>query len=40
VQDHWTEQLFADEADGEPIAPILTTIGQDASASEPADGSR
>jgi hypothetical protein len=38
VRDHWTGQLFTDEAGGEPIATILTTIGQDASASEAADG--
>jgi hypothetical protein len=38
VQDHWTGQLFADEAGGEPIASIVTTIGQHASASEAADG--
>jgi hypothetical protein len=38
LQDHWTGQLFTDEAGGEPIATILTTIGQDASASEAADG--
>jgi hypothetical protein len=38
VRDHWTGQLFAEEAGGEPIATILTTIGQDASASETADG--
>jgi hypothetical protein len=38
VQDYWTGQLVADEAGGEPIATILTTIGQDASASEAADG--
>ena len=37
VQDHWTGQLFTDEAGGEPIATILTTIGQDASAGEAAD---
>ena len=37
-RDHWTGQLFTDEAGGEPIATILTTIGQDASASEAADG--
>jgi hypothetical protein len=38
VHDHWTGQLIAEEADGEPIATILTTIGEDASASEAADG--
>ena len=38
VDAHWTGQLFADEAGGEPVATILTTIGQDASASEAADG--
>jgi hypothetical protein len=38
VQDHWTGQLFADEAGGEPMATIQTTIGQEASASEAADG--
>jgi hypothetical protein len=38
VHDHWTGQLIADSAGGEPIATILTTIGQDASASEAADG--
>jgi hypothetical protein len=38
VHDHWTGQLFTDEAGGEPIATILTTIGQEASASEAADG--
>jgi hypothetical protein len=38
VHDHWTGQLFTDELGGEPIATILTTIGQDASASEAADG--
>jgi hypothetical protein len=37
VHDHWIG-LLADEAGGEPIATILTTIGQDASASEAADG--
>jgi hypothetical protein len=37
VQDRWTGQLFPGEAGGEPIATILTTIGQDASASEAAD---
>ena len=36
--DRWTGQLFAAEAGGEPIATILTTIGQEASASEAADG--
>lgn len=38
VHDHWTGQLFTDEAGAEPIATLLTTIGQDASASEAADG--
>jgi hypothetical protein len=38
VHDRWTGQLFTDEAGGEPIATILTSIGQDASASEAADG--
>ena len=38
VHDHWTGQLLTDGADGEPIATIVTTIGQDASASEAADG--
>ena len=38
VHDHWTGQLFTDEAGSEPIATILTTIGEDASASEAADG--
>jgi hypothetical protein len=38
VQEHWTGQLVPDEAGGAPIATILTTIGQDASASEAADG--
>jgi hypothetical protein len=38
VHDQWTGQLFTDEAGGEPIATILTTIGEDASASEAADG--
>jgi hypothetical protein len=38
VQDLWTGQLFTDEAGGELIATILTTIGADASASEAADG--
>src|SRR4029453_7813501 len=38
VHDHWTGQLFTDEAGGQPIATILTTIGQDASASEAAEG--
>jgi hypothetical protein len=38
VDDYWTGQLFTDQAGGEPIATILTTIGQHASASEAADG--
>jgi hypothetical protein len=38
VHDYWTEQLLTDEAGAEPIATILTTIGEDASASEAADG--
>lgn len=38
VHERWTGQLFSDEAGGEPIATILTAIGQDASASEAADG--
>jgi hypothetical protein len=38
ARDYWTGQLFAHEAGGEPIATILTTIGEDASASEAADG--
>ena len=38
VHDYWTGQLFTDQAVGEPIATILTTIGQHASASEAADG--
>jgi hypothetical protein len=37
VHDHWTGQLVNDEAGGEPVATILTTIGQDASAGEAAD---
>jgi hypothetical protein len=35
--DHWTGRLLTDEAGGEPIATILTTIGKDASAGEAAD---
>jgi hypothetical protein len=38
VDAHWTGQLFTDESGGDPVATIVTTIGQDASASEAADG--
>jgi hypothetical protein len=38
VRDHWTGQLFADGGAAEPVATIRTTIGEDASASEVADG--
>jgi hypothetical protein len=38
VEDHWSGLLLADGTGGEPVATIQTTIGQDASASEAADG--
>jgi hypothetical protein len=38
VHDHWTGHLLRDDATGEPVATIQTSIGTDASASEVADG--
>jgi hypothetical protein len=39
VQDRWTGRLFDDVGQaGEPVATIQTTIAEDASASEVADG--
>jgi hypothetical protein len=37
VQDRWTSHLL-DDGVGEPVATIQTSIGEDASASEVADG--
>jgi hypothetical protein len=38
VHDRWTGHLLGDDASGEPVATIQTSIGTDASASEVADG--
>jgi hypothetical protein len=38
VHDRWTAHLFDDDGAGEPVATIHTGIGDDASASEVADG--
>jgi hypothetical protein len=38
VQDRWTSHLLDHDGVGEPVATIQTTIGEDASASEVADG--
>ena len=38
VRDRWTGHLFNDDGAGEPVATIQTSIGEDASASEVADG--
>ena len=39
VRDRWTGLLFDDDSVvGEPVATIQTTLGEDASASEVADG--
>jgi hypothetical protein len=38
VRDRWTAHLFDDDGAGEPVATIDSSIGDDASASEVADG--
>jgi hypothetical protein len=38
VHDHWTADLFDGDGAGAPVATIQTVIGEDASASEVADG--
>jgi hypothetical protein len=38
VHDRWTGHLLNDDGAGEPVATIQTSIGEDASASEVADG--
>jgi hypothetical protein len=38
VHDRWTGHLFDDDGAGEPVATIQTGIGEEASASEVADG--
>jgi hypothetical protein len=38
VHDRWTGHLLGDDGAGEPVATIQTSIGEEASASEVADG--